>query len=269
MEIRKILAFLKKDFLTEISYKLSFLLNIFSVSVSILTFFFIDKLFGHKMAPYLAPYGINYFAYVLIAIAFFSYVGTGLGSLSSRIRQEQMMGTLEAILVSPTKIPTFIIALSLWNFIIASIDVCVYLILGALVFKVNFGNINILSSLVILILTVLTFNSLGVIAASFIIVFKRGNPVTWLMDSAFGLLGGVYFPVAVLPNWLRSISSLLPVTYAIKAMQLAVYKGYSLSQLSSDLIILLFFTFMLLPLSMLSFKFALRKAKRQGNLLYY
>ncbi len=269
MFLKKAVAFLKKDFLIEVSYKLAFLLNIFGILVSILTFYFIDKLFGHKMVPYLEPYGGNYFAYVLVSIAFFTYVGTGLGSLSGRIRQEQMMGTLEAVLVSPTKISTLIVAMSLWNFIIASIDVIIYLLLGAFLFKVDLSHTNLLSAFLILLLTVISFNALGVISASFIMVFKRGNPVPWIMNTAAGLLGGVYFPITVLPVWLRTFSYLLPITYSIRAMQLAVYRGYSLSQLTFEITVLFVFSLFLAPFSILSFRYAIKKAKRDGTLIQY
>lgn len=269
MEIRKIISFLKKDFLVEISYKLAFLLNIFAILASILTFYFIDKLFGYKIVSHLEPYGGNYFAYVLIGISFFTYIGIGIGSLSGRIQQEQMMGTLEAVLVSPTKISTFIIAMSLWNFIIASIDVIIYLLLGVFLFKVNLGNTNILSASLILILTVISFNSLGIIAAAFIVVFKRGNPVTYVVNTLMGLLGGVYFPTSVLPDFLRTISLFLPITYSIRAMELAVYKGNSILELAPEIIGLSLFSIILTPLSLIIFKLAIKKAKIDGSLIKY
>ena len=100
----KIFAFLKKDFLTETSYKLSFLFNIFGVFVSVAIYFFIDKLFGNSAASHLKEFGVSYFSYVLLGMAFFSYIGVGLGSFSERIRTEQLQGTLEPILMSPTGI---------------------------------------------------------------------------------------------------------------------------------------------------------------------
>lgn len=269
MFLKKAFSFLKKDFLIEVSYKLAFLLNIFGILASILTFYFIDKLFGYKMVPHLEPYGGNYFAYVLVGIAFFTYVGTGLGSLSGRIREEQMMGTLEAVLVTPTSISTLIVAMSLWNFIIASVDVVIYLLLGAFLLKVDLTNTNLLSAFLVLLLTVISFNALGIMAASFIMVFKRGNPVPWIMNTAAGLLGGVYFPITVLPQWLRFFSYFLPITYSIRAMQLAVYKGYSLSQLTWEITVLSIFSLFLVPLSILSFKYAIRKAKKDGSLVHY
>ena len=72
--IKKIFALIKKDFLIECSYKFSFLLSFFTVIASILTYYFIDKLFGWKMAESLQEFGVSYFSYVLLSMAFFSYI---------------------------------------------------------------------------------------------------------------------------------------------------------------------------------------------------
>jgi len=267
--LRKIIALLKKDFLVESSYKVAFLFNIFSVVATILTYFFIDKLFGHKISPYLQEFGVNYFAYVLLSLAFFSYIGVGIGSFAARIRSEQLQGTLEPLLLSPTKISVILIAMWLWNLIFASFDVLIYVASGYLLFGINFASCNIPSTSITLILTIITFSSLGIISASFIIVFKKGNPIAWVLNTLEGLLGGVYFPVSVLPGFLKVAARFLPITYAIRAMQLAVYKGYALLQLKKELGILFLFACFLLPLSFSCFKHALKRARKQGSLIQY
>jgi ABC-2 type transport system permease protein len=100
-------------------------------------------------------------------------------------------------------------------------------------------------------------------------IFKRGNPVDWIINSLAGLIGGVYFPITVMPAWLQFLAKFLPITHAIRAMELAVYKGYTVSQLTKEIGFLLLFSFLLLPLSFASFKYALKKARRQGSLIQY
>ena len=266
---RKIFSLIKKDFLIETSYKLAFCFNLFSVVTSLLAYFFIDKLFGHRVAGHLEEFGVNYFSYVLLSMAFFSYIGVGIGSFSTRIRLEQVQGTLESLLLTPTKVSIILLGFGLWNLIFATLDVGIYIGLGIFLFKIDFSQVNIISTVAILILTVLSFSSLGIISASFIIAFKRGNPVGWVINNLEGLLGGVYFPITVMPAWLQFLAKLLPITYAIRAMQLAVYKGYSLGELGNELGFLVIFSILLIPFSFASFKYALNKARRQGSLVQY
>lgn len=264
--IRKLFALLKRDFLIEASYKVAFLANLLSVFAAILTYYFIDKLFGHRITDHLGEFGVSYFSYVLLSMALFSYIGVGLGSFSSRIRSEQVQGTLESIFVTPTGFITIIIGMGLWNLFIATFDVLVYFICGKFLFNINLGNFNPMSAAVLMILSILSFSSLGIISASFTLVFKRGNPVTWVINTLEGLLGGVYFPIAVMPVFLQKIAYCLPITYAIRGMQLAVYKGYGLNQLKLECSVLFGFTLILMPLSIFVFKSALKVTRRQGSL---
>lgn len=265
----KPLAFLKKDFLMESSYRMSFFFNFFGILVSILSYYFINKLFGSKMVPHLAAFGVDYFSYVLLSSAFFGYVGVGLGSFSERIRTEQQQGTLEAVLLTPTRVSTILFSLVLWNLILATIDLLVYVALAVFLFKISFANINVVSAVVIFILTVASFSGLGIISASFIMVFKRGNPFGWVLGSLEGLIGGVYFPITVLPGWLQFLAKFFPITHAIRAIQLAVYQGYPLTSLWQEAGLLFIFSVALLPLAIVSFKFSLRKARKAGSLGQY
>lgn len=267
--LRKIFALIKKDFLNEASYKITFIFNSFGVVVSLFSYFYIDKLFGYRMTGYLQEFGVNYFSYALIGIAFFSYVGSGIGSFAGRIQYEQAQGTLESLLLTPTHVYILLVSMGLWNFIFATLDVLIFIVAGVFLFHVNFSYANLLSIAVIMLLTIISFSCLGIFSASFIIIFKKGNPAGWIVNTLEGLLGGVYFPVTVLPPFLQFLAKFLPITYAIRAMQLATYKGYSLSQLKNDVLFLLIFTALLIPLSIISFTMALNKVRRQGSLAQY
>lgn len=266
--LRKSLAFLKRDFLINTSYKMSFLFDFCAIAFSVLTFFFIAKLFGQKAAPYLADYGSDYFPFVLIGIAFSGYLAAAMNSFTQTISEEQAGGTLEAIILSPTKISTLLICGSLWNFIFTSLRVAAYLLLGWLFFGFNLTKTNFAAALIILALTIISFSGLGIISASFILVFKKGDPINWFFNGISRFLGGVYFPVALLPAWLKKISYFLPITYSLEAMRKAIILGSSLKELIPQLSGLIFISIIFFPLGILSFKLALRKAKKDGSLLY-
>ena len=232
--LKKAAAFLKKDFLMESSYRLAFLSNFFGILVGILSYFFINKLFAGQIAPHLAPFGVDYFSYVLLSTAFFGYVGVGLGSFSERIYAEQQQGTLEAIILTPTRISTILLSLSLWNLVLATVDMFIYACLAVFLFNISFANINILSAIVIFVLTILSFSALGIISSSFIAIFKRGNPLGWILGSLEGLIGGVYFPVTVLPGLMQFLAKLFPITYAINAIQLRIPELFRIAAVAGD-----------------------------------
>ncbi len=264
-----IVAFLKKGILHEMSYRFAFLLEILSILFFILTFYFITKLFGKVAIPYLESYGGDYFSFVLIGIAFSSYMGVGLGSFSGNLRSEQMMGTLEAMLVTPTRVSTIIFSLSAWNFIYATAEILIYLLLGTLLFGVDISNANIGAAFLILFLTLGSFTGFGIISASFIMILKRGDPVNWILGNVSDFLGGVYFPITILPPFVQVISHLLPITYALRAIRHALLQGYSFKMLLPDILVLVLFCVIVLPLSIFFFKYAVKRTKLEGTLSQY
>ncbi len=262
-------AFLKRDLSQAISYRLSFLLQIGSIFFSVATFYFLSQLFGGAVAPQLAAYGGDYFSFVLIGLAFTGYMGLSMSNFAASIREGQMMGTLEVMLLSPTRLSTILFSSSLWSYLLTTLNVVVYLLVGVLLFGVNLSHANLAAAVIALILSITSFSSIGILSAAFVLLFKKGDPVTWLFGSVSSLLAGVYYPISVLPDWLEPLSRILPLTYALDAMRLAMLKGYSIYELRFDILVLLGFTAVLTPLAFLVFRKALKRAKMEGSLTQY
>ncbi len=262
-------AFIKRDFVEEISYRFSFFMQFFGMFFTVAMFFFISRLLGPAMNPYLEQYGGDYFSFALIGIAFSGYFGLGLTTFSNSLRQAQTTGTLEAMLTTPAGISTIILSSSLWSYVMTTLRVFIYLLMGFMLAGVKFNNSNYLAAVVILLLTVVSFSSIGIIAASFIMVIKRGDPVTWIFSATASLVGGIYYPISVLPKWLQFVSNFIPITYSLQAMRMALLQGASFAELLPQMGILALFCVALLPISLFSFRYALRQAKIDGSLTHY
>lgn len=265
-ELRKVWAYMKKEFLIQMSYKFAFVFSVFGIFTSIATYFFIDRLFGSEMTSALAPFGTRYFAYVLVGNAFFAYVGTAIGGMSGRIAAEQTWGTLEVLFGTPTRLWVLILAMAIWNTLYASAEVVIYFVVGGIGFGVDFSRINWGALASILGLVIVAFNSIGLLEAGCILVFKRGAVAAWALNGIWALLGGVFFPVTVLPTWLQHISAWIPITHAIRGLQLAIYQGTPVTQLARELWVLGLFCVVLVPLSLFSWEWALRRARVEGSL---
>lgn len=269
MWFRKLLAFVIRDFQTEKSYRLSFIMRFAGIFFSLATFFFISKLFGKNVNVYLQSYGGDYFSFVLIGIAFSGFLAVGLNSFSGSINSAQSQGTLEAMLVAPTRLGAIILYSSLWSFLFTSINVIVYLFLGSLIFGADLSKANLPAALLILVLTIFVFSGIGIISASFIMVLKRGDPINWIFSSLSTLIGGTFFPITVMPFWAQKLAYFFPVFYALRAMRQALLLGYSFSDLSFDLIALTVMALIFLPVSIFTFNYAVRQAKIDGTLGTY
>ena len=263
--LEKLWGFLEKDIRLEASYRMHFALQFFGIFFSVMTFFFVGKLVPGE---FVAEFGGDYFSFALVGVAFTSFLSLGMNSFSGVIRGMQLSGTLEAMLTAPTKITTILIGSSLWAYIFTCINVGIYFLIGIFIFGMKL-NVELLPALLIFILTVVCFSSIGIISAGIILVLKKGNPFNFLVSNLFGLLGGMLYPITVMPEWLQALAAFLPITYSLKGMRLAVLQGVTLQTLLPDILILLLFSIVLFPVGIIIFSLALRKAKKEGSLIKY
>jgi len=267
--MRRLWAFLVRDYYVEISYRLSFLFTMGGVVVRALVFFFLSEFIEVATGGLLGDYGGDYFSFVIIGIALGGYFSTGLSSFANALRQAQTTGTLEAMILTPTPISWLVIGSAAWSYVYTTFRVLVYLVVGALFLGLDLSQANYLAALVILLLSVVSFASLGILAASVIMVIKRGNPITAVFGNVSNLIGGVFYPVAILPPWLQLIAYLLPITYSLRAMRGALLAGASWHLLSADILVLSLFCLLLLPLALFVFRFAVNRARTEGTLAHY
>ncbi|MGC9467173.1 MAG: ABC transporter ATP-binding protein/permease [Anaerolineae bacterium] len=266
---RTLPLFFKRDLRTQLSYRLSFLLQLIGILFSIASYYFVGQVFGMAASPYLQAYGGDYFSFVLIGIAFVGYQGVALYGFSSVIQSAQSAGTLEAMLTTPTRLSAILLGSSVWDFAFTSLRVVLYLVAGAVLFGAQFGEANLLAALIILVLTVTSLGAIGILSASFIMAFKRGNPINFLIGGVSVLLGGVYYPVEVLPRWLQTLARFYPLTTSLQGMRRALLSGAPPTALMGEIGVLILFSVVLLPLGLLAFSYAVRQAKRDGSLTQF
>jgi ABC-2 type transport system permease protein len=262
-------AFLKRDLSQALSYRLSFLMQLGGIFLSVAIFYFLSRLFGTAVAPQLEAYGGDYFSFALIGLAFTGFLGLSLSSFASSIREGQVMGTLEIMLLSPTRLSAILLSSSLWAYLLTTLRVVIYLLIGALVFGASLGQANVGSALLVMLLSIASFSGIGILSAALVLLVKKGDPVAWVLGGASSLLAGVYYPISVLPEWLEPLSRILPLTYALDAMRLAMLQGYSIYELRFDILVLFGFTVVLTPLAFMVFRKALKRAKMEGSLIQY
>ncbi len=259
-------AFFGRDARIELSYRLAFVLNFTGVIFSVLSFYFISRLVDPNSS--LDGYDTDYFTWILPGIALSNYFTLGLGGFASSLREAQTTGTLEAMIMTPTPLSTIIVGSALWNYFFTTIRVLFYLFLGMLL-GARFPNANLFTSVVILLLSVIAFASIGIIAASLIMVIKRGNPISAFLGNIAILVSGVWYPVDTLPVWLRPVGLFLPLRYATDGIRGALLDGKTLGQMPFEVGGIVLFCVVLVPVSLWIFRYAVTIARQDGTLTHY
>ena len=265
----KLGAFIRRDFLQATSYRFSFLSQFGSMFLVMLSLFFLSTLLESAFLPQLEAYGGDYFSFVLIGISMAIYTSMALHSLRKIIRSYQTRGTLEALLGTRTGLPTILLGSSLYGLILGTVQVVGFLVLGVVVFGAQIGFSNAIGAVIAMLLTIAAMVGIGIISSAFIIMFKKGDPVSMVVNGGNLLLAGVVYPVAVLPTTLQYLSKFLPMSHGLEAMRMALLTDADLADIVPSLLTLGAFAAVLIPVSLLFFEFSLNRAKLEGSLSHY
>ena len=266
--IKDILLFFQRDLRIASTYRSPFVLELIESLFGAAMFYYVARFVDSPQLRDALPQGVSYFAYSLIGFAFFDYLHAAIDTFDRSLEEARDTGTLEPLLVTQVSLPVVLVGSAIYPFALTTLRVAVYLGWGSLLFGFPLGSANWLAAIAVLMATLLSFSGLGISSSAFLLVFKRGNPSKWLFVGISSIVGGMLFPISVLPRWLQVIAQLNPVTYALDGMRAALLQGAGILQLARPLLILLLFAAILLPASMLAFSWALRRTKITGTLAH-
>jgi ABC-2 type transport system permease protein len=270
--LRRIRAFIIRDFQLALSYQVEFFIRILWILGVVTTFFFISRIFaGFPLAQY--RQWQNPLTAWLTGMAMLNYFLVGFSALANAVRQEQVQGTLESILLTPINVPTVVVSSSAWAYVDATFNSFLYLFFGWLFFNAQYKG-SFLLALTFLILTTLVLASLGILSASFAMVFKRGDPFAILLGASTALFSGVFYPKEMLQEALgetggKALSYINPSTHGLDGIRGVLIEGKTFAEVETQFVILLVFLGLLLPFSLWIFGRAIKRAKREGSLIQF
>jgi len=267
--LRKLVMLFRRDLAIARSYRAAFILEFFYALFGAASFYFLSKFIDSPQLQRSLPQGTTYFSFVLVGIAFFDYLSVALHTFDESLQNARQNGTLENLLVTQTSLPLILAGSSLYPFVLLSLRTTIYLGWGAALFGFPLRSATWLGAICILAASVLAFSGLGILSASYLLVFKRGNPVNWAVLGVSSVVGGMMYPVSVLPVWLQYLARLVPVTYSLEGMRAALLGHASMRELWPSLAALLTFAAILLPVSFLAFSWAVRRTKITGTLTHF
>lgn len=268
-EARKVPAFLRRDFLTMLSYRAAFVGDLLAIAVQAVMFGFIAELVDPSALPTYNGVPTGYFEFVMVGVVIATVSGLLLQKVSSAIRQEQMIGTLEALLVTPTSPTTVQIGSAAYDLLFIPVRMAALLLAVAIVFGLGFEPSGVLPSLVLLACFVPFVWGLGLVAAATIVTFRRGGGVVGIAMSMLGLASGAFFPLALLPAWIQTAAEANPVAIAMEGTREALIGGSGWEGIGTDVAILLPLSVVALAAGVLAFRAALAREHRNGTLGLY
>lgn len=248
------------------SYRAKLSLGLASLLLSVVTFSFVGKMVSQAGPWFVERYGTDYASFVVLGVAAHSVASAGLGCFRAAVRREQLQGTLELLLTSGLPEPLIVVLSGLGELVVVAAGGAAFLAAAAGAFGVSLDIAP--AAVPAAALYGLFMSGLGLASAGAILITKEGEPVSWVFGSLSGLLGGVYFPVDLLPPWLSRISGILPTTHALSLIRPVAPMGAAPAS-SAALAHLSLSAAASLGLGFLALRWGLRSARTRGTLGQY
>jgi ABC-2 type transport system permease protein len=254
----------RRDAILFFSYRTQLVSQILSPLFSITLFYYISHLLTTKTIR--SPGG--YFGFVIVGLVIVQVLTTSLGVMPSSVRQELVSGTIERFLVSAHGPLNGILGTMLFPLLNAFLTGALMLTLATVIFGLPLAGTAILALPVALIGT-LAFMPFALAIVALVMAFKQVTTATQFIVAGIGIVGGLYFPIRLLPGWIQWMSDVQPFTPATDLMRHLLVGAPLLHPAGVELLKLAGFAVVLLPLGLLVLSRAIRYGQRAGTIAEY
>jgi ABC-2 type transport system permease protein len=268
-ELAKLPAFVRRDLLAFMSYRAGFTSDWIGLAIQVTLLYFVAKLVDSSRLPVYGGVHTTYLAFTAVGIALGMFVHIGLTRVATAVRTEQLMGTLESLLVTPTAPATIQLGAAMFDLVYVPLRTAVFLGILAAFLGVHFTAGGIAPAAVVLLAFAPVVWGLGLISAAGTLTFRRGAGLVGVGAALLTLAAGAYFPLALLPSWLEATAKLNPLAVALGAMRNAVLGEAGWSVVPHAVAVLLPAGLVALALGLYAFQFALGRERRLGTLGLY
>jgi ABC-2 type transport system permease protein len=258
-------ALVARDWRITRTYRTAFVTDLALGFLSLVVYFYISRTLRPRLDQGFdgAP---SYFAFAAVGVALSVVLLAAISGVSRRLREEQLTGTLEALVVQPISSAELALGLAGFPFLFAAARAFMYLLLAGLFLGLTFAHGSWPGLIASFLVSGVAFAALGVGLAAVVLVFKRADAVGSIGTFGLALLGGAYFPIAVLPHWLWPVTDVMPTRYAFLAVRRALF---GTGDWIGPALVLAGIGVATLVASLVLFAAALRLAIRQGTLSQY
>lgn len=263
--VRKVLALTRARWLAASSYRLNHVLSLVMQLFTIVPLFFVSRPLQPVMAGAIRGEGGQAFGFLIVGSAVTLVVIAAVNALPEAIQSGLSNGTLEALLGTPTPLPTLLAGLAGYELSWTTCRVLVMLLIASAL-GANIVWSGLPAGLVVLALIVLAYLPVAIVSSALFLAFRTTGPIGAAVLTLSALLGGVYYPTSSIPSWLRGVSAVLPLTYGLRALRRVLLQERSLLEVGGDVAVLAGFVVVSMAVSLATFAGALRYARRSGGL---
>lgn len=178
---------------------------------------------------------------------------------------ERQRGTLGNLFLSPCPRYVWLAGFQIFAFVESLVIATISVGIAVVLFDVSLS-VNVPSVIVSLVLFLMCLWGISMLLGAIGVLSRGANLISNLVYPFVGLLSGIMYPIALMPDWIRIPARTLPFGYGIQALVDAMTTNASLAEIQDDLLPLAGFAIVLPMLGVLAFSAVERAVRRQGYL---
>jgi ABC-2 type transport system permease protein len=166
----------------------------------------------------------EYIGFVVVGGAMTAFWLNVLWSMSSQLYWEKEQGNLALYIMAPNSMMAILLGMALGGMLATGLRATAILILGSLLFDVQFQVVSFLQLFVVFMLTMIALYGMGMMSASlFLLLGREAWHLSNLAQEPIYLVSGFYFPISSFSFWVAAGASIIPLTLGLDAMRQLVF----------------------------------------------
>jgi ABC-2 type transport system permease protein len=179
---------------------------------------------------------LNNASYFVPSILGMALMQLGIFAAIPLVQQREKL-ILKRLSATPLPRRTLVASNIVVRLVIAAVQTLLILVIGQRVLGVELiGSGLVIAGVVAL--GALTFTSIGYLIASFARTEEAANGMTSIVQFPLMFLSGIFFPLEIMPDWLRGVATFLPLTYLGDALRQTMVGGAPFVPLGVDIAVL-------------------------------
>jgi len=185
----------------------------------------IGAVFSSTFPP---EYGITSYDYAFSKVMFWGLIGGTASSMAS-IAVEKNSGTIVRLQLSPIGKFKMLTGKSLASMVMMLFSSVLSWSFGTFLFGIKTNSYLLL--LVVVIANIVLFTGIMTFLAHFVKTERAAGALGWSVLQVLACFSGIMFPLAIMPPWMKTMTDFNPVTWSVKAMETALWKEFTFSEI--------------------------------------
>lgn len=176
-----------------------------------------------------------------------------INTVAGTILQEKEDGTFRRLLIAPVQKYALLGGKLLAQFILIVLQMAILFVFGYVFFHIHIGDL--LAVILLILATAFAVTGLGIALVSLVKTRRQLGPIVSLVTLVSSIIGGVFFPAWLEPDWMQQISKIGLPSWASEGLNNVMIYGKDLGYVLPDILALLVYGLICYLIALRFFRF--------------